>query len=201
MELKKVIEDMSVIAVNFRRLSPFKGSNTDVDVVLDLMVHDLDLCNDLFGHQPHIAGVAGLSPLSNNLDHVVAQLCYPNGPVVTLTASRVTEEKIRSIEVTTKEAYIEADSLNKNISVHRRTTGIYTDQNHQGVKYRQESVIERIVVPTVEPLAAELGHFIECIQNNQEPCVSLQDGLEALRLALQIGDMAKEQTRQLEPAD
>jgi len=194
LELKKVLESMQVLAINFRRLSPYRVSNKDVDVVLDLMVHDLDLSLDLTGKEPDSVAAYGLMPFSNSLDHVVAQLYYSDGPLITLAASRVTEEKIRLIEVTAEDAFVEADLLNKSIHVHRCSTGEYSAQNHGGVKYRQESMIERILVPNAEPLGLEIKHFLECISNNCSPCVSINDGLNALRIAQTIKDVVDQQS-------
>lgn len=185
-ELKNVLENLTILAVNFRRLSPYVGSNTDVDVVLDLMTHDVDLALDLMGREPVSVDAYGLTAFSGYIDHAVAHLCFGSGPILTLTASRVTEQKIRSIEVTALEAYVEADLLNKSLSVHRRTIGEYLNHNHRGVKYRQESVIERIFVPTLEPLFLELQHFVDCILHHGSPRVSARDGLNALRLVMDI---------------
>lgn len=186
MELKNVLEDMSVLVVNFRRLSPYKGSNTDVDVILDLMIHDIDLVLHLMGQEPVSVNAHGLTVFSGVVDHVVVHLGFEPGPLLTMTASRITEQKVRSIEVTTLEAYVESDLLNKAISVHRRTTGEYLSLNHRGVKYRQESVIERIHVPIFEPLFLELQHFVDCVSEGKPSLVPAEDGLKALRLATDI---------------
>jgi predicted dehydrogenase len=185
MELKNVLADTQPWAVNLRRLSPYAGSNTDVDVVLDLMIHDTNLVLDLIGLEPMIVNAYGLTAHNKAIDHVVAQLCFGSArPLVTLTASRITEHKIRSIEVTTPLAYIECDLLDKSILIHRHTTGEY--RNQQVHKYRQESLVERIYVPTFEPLFLEMQHFVECILGNKQPDVSARDGLKALRLAEDI---------------
>ena len=86
------------------------------------------------------------------------------------------------------EAYAEADLLNKNVSIHRRTKGEYLNHNHQGTKYRQESIVERIHVPNSEPLFLELQHYIDCIQQNRDPQIPARAGLEALRIAISIRD-------------
>ena len=185
-ELKNVLENMTVLAVNFRRLSPYVGSNTDVDVVLDLMTHDVDLALDLMGREPVSVNAYGLTAFSGYIDHAVAHLCFGSGPILTLTASRVTEQKVRFVEVTALEAYVEADLLNKSLSVHRRTIGEYLNHDRRGVKYRQESVVERIFVPTQEPLFLELQHFVDCILHGNAPQVSVRDGLNALRLVTDI---------------
>ena len=194
-ELRKVLEDMTVLAMNFNRLSPFQGSNVDVDVVLDLMIHDIGLIVDLFNTEPVSMDAYGFSVFSNTIDHGLAVLRYDPGLLVTLTASRVTEQKVRGINVTTKEAFIEADLLNKNISVHRRTLGDYVNHKNSGVKYRQESLIERIVVPAVEPLFLELQDFVNCVCDSKKPQVSAADGYNALRFVLMLRDKILETSK------
>jgi virulence factor len=191
-ELKHVLEGMTLLAVNLRRLSPYEGSNTDVDVVLDLMIHDIDLALDLIGQEPTSVAAYGLTAFSGTIDHAVAQFCFDSGPLLTLTGSRVTEQKVRSIDVTTMKAYVEGDLLNKNISVHRRTVGEYLSQNHQGIKYRQESIVERIHVPMLEPLLLELQSFVESILENKPSSVPARDGLKTLRLATVIRNIIQE---------
>jgi len=96
---------------------------------------------------------------------------------------------VRSIDVTALEAYIESDLLNKSIQVHYRTVGEYVHHNHGGVKYRQESVVERIHVPIAEPLHAELEHFVHCVRTRQQPRVTAEHGLHSLRLAETIREL------------
>jgi virulence factor len=214
-ELKNVLGHMTPLAVELRRLSPYERSNQDVDVVLDLMIHDIDLALDLSGafpvsngspasggaegatRVPYLVSTYGLS-LFGALDHAVAHLAltrasasstrsatrdlYGAAPLLTLIASRVTEQKIRSIQVTAAEAFLECDLLNKQIAVHRHTIGEYLPQDTR-VKYRQESVVERIHVPASEPLAMELEHFVSCIQNGTKPLVPAAAGLASLNLA------------------
>lgn len=185
-ELKHVVEDMNVLAVNFRRLSPFAGSNIDVDVVLDLMVHDLDLALDLAGGQPASITASGLTAFDGAIDHASVSMNFNSGPILTMTASRLTEQKVRKIDVTALGAYIEADLLNKSIAIHRSTTGEYLNQNQHGAKYRQESIVERIHVPIAEPLTLQLQHFIDCVAERRQPLVLAADGLAALRMAEQV---------------
>lgn len=178
-ELKNVLRHVTPLAINLRRLSPYEGSNTDVDVVLDLMIHDLDIVLDLMEQEPNMVEAYGLTAFSGAIDHVIAYLGFKAKPLMTVTASRVTEQKIRYIEIAAMEAYLEADLLEKRILVHRRTTAEYLNNN----KYRQESVVERIYVPTIEPLFAELQSFVECVLTGKKPIVSASDGLRVLRLA------------------
>ena len=191
-ELKNVLQDMTVLAIDMRRLSAFQASNTDVDVILDLMIHDLDLALDLVGQEPIRASACGLTAFTDGIDHVGAYLTFNSGPIVTLTASRVTEQKVRSIEVTALDAFLETDLLNKTVFIHRRSFGEYLAHSKSGVKYRQESVIERILVPVSEPLYLELEHFVDCVREHRAPIVTARDGLRALRLAQTLREAARE---------
>jgi virulence factor len=181
-ELKHVTEDMHLVGVNMRRLSPFDTSNTDVDVIRDLMIHDLDLALDLVGSDLEGIAVWGRSIHTGAVDHAVANLSFVDGPIATLFASRVTEQKVRAIEVIADGAYVEADLLRKTVMVHRRTFPQYLNNQHV-TKYRQESVIERIHVPMFEPLMLEIRHFVECVRDGRPSQVPGVDGLRALKLA------------------
>jgi len=193
-ELKHVAEDMKLIGVTMRRLSPFDTSNTDVDVIRDLMIHDLDLAVNVVGLDIEGINAWGRSITTGTIDHAVANLSFRNGPVVTLFASRVTEQKVRAIEVIADGAYVEADLLNKSVLVHRRTFPQYLD-NHHITKYRQESIIERIHVPMAEPLMLELRHFVDCVRGNCSSLVPGSDGLRALQLAEAVVSEIASQTR------
>jgi len=184
-ELKHVTEGMRLVGINMRRLSPFDTSNTDVDVIRDLMIHDLDLVAALV--ESELEGIAawGRSISTGTTDHAVANLSFRGGPIATLFASRITEQKVRAIEIIADGAYVEADLLNKTVMVHRRTFPQYLD-NHNITKYRQESIIERIHVPMFEPLMLELRHFADCVRQNRPSDVPGYDGLRALELAEEV---------------
>jgi predicted dehydrogenase len=181
-ELKHVTEGMRLIGINMRRLSPFDTSNTDVDVIRDLMIHDLDLAATLVESELEEIAAWGRSISTGAIDHAVANLSFRGGPIATLFASRITEQKVRAIEIIADGAYVEADLLNKTVMVHRRTFPQYLD-NHNITKYRQESIIERIHVPMFEPLMLELRHFADCVRQNRPSDVPGHDGLRALELA------------------
>lgn len=108
-ELRHVTEDLNVIAINMRRFSPFDTSNTNVDLIRDLMTHDLDLAVNAVGLDIEEIDAWGRCIDTGAIDHAVANLSFGDGPIVTLFASRITEQKVRAIEVITDGAYIEAD--------------------------------------------------------------------------------------------
>lgn len=185
-ELKNIVDNLSPLVINFRRLSPYAGSNTDVDVVLDLMIHDIDLLLNLVDEEPIHCEANGITAMSGAIDHAIVTLNYASGLLLTVSASRVTEQKVRSIEVTTREAYIEGDLLSKSIAIHHSTVGEYQSNQQRGVKYRQEGFVERIHVPISEPLFLEIQHFVECVRNETQPLVTVEQGLKTLELAMEI---------------
>jgi predicted dehydrogenase len=187
MELKNVATGMRLIGVNMQRQSPFNLSNFDVDVIRDLMIHDLDLITDFVGTDLEGLSAWGRSISNNGLDYAVANLSFRDGPIATLVASRTTEQKVRLVQVIAQGAYIEADLLSKSLQIHRQTFPEYLT-NHQMTRYRQESIIERIHVPMAEPLMLELLHFVECVGQNKPSSVPGQDGVRALRLAQAVAD-------------
>jgi predicted dehydrogenase len=145
---------------------------------------------DLFGQPPAALDAYGLSVAEGVVDHVTAHLNYPGGPLITLTASRVTEQKVRSIEVTASDSYLECDLLSKNIAVHRSTIGEYVNNRQRGIKFRQESIVERIHVPPFEPLFLELQHFVDCLTAAKPALVPASAGQRALQLAEAVREAA-----------
>jgi predicted dehydrogenase len=188
LELQSVLEGMELVAVNARRLSPFDTSNTDVDVVFDLMIHDIDLGLTLLGEDLQLQHASGRAARTTAVDYATASLCVPNGAIATLTASRVTEQKVRQIEITAVGAYVEADLLSKSISIYRRTFPEYVTNHERPTRYRQEGLVERIHIPSAEPLLLELQDFVRCVRRRRQPRVSAAAGLHALILAQHIRD-------------
>jgi predicted dehydrogenase len=191
LELQNVLQDMQIVAINARRLSPFDTSNTDVDVILDLMLHDIDLALTLLGDETKCFQAQGRFPRTDTADYAVATLSAAGGPIATLTASRVTEQKVRQLEVTALGAYIEADLLNKSIYIYRRTLPQYLANQERPVRYRQESLVERIHIPSAEPLFLELQDFARCVREGAKPRVSWEDGLRVLELATEIREQVE----------
>lgn len=183
-ELKRLIHDGQhrPFAIVFRRLSSFSTSSQAVDVVLDLMIHDIDLMLDLVRGQTvsHHDGL-GRIVRTRDIDHSVAHVSFHGGPVVTLTASRVTEHKVRSIEVTTPSAFIVADLLRKEIQSYRNAVSSYQAADG-GVSYQQHTQVDQVQIPTIEPLLLELQDFVRAARTGQPPLVTAEDATEALRL-------------------
>jgi len=189
-ELSNVLKAEELLAVEAHRMSPYSKRANDVSVVLDLMIHDIDLLLDLTA-KPVVkltaSGIKGEN--SGYLDYVTATLGFADGAIATLTASKVTHRKIRNISVHCKNALIEADFLDNEILIHRQTTADYTT-NYGQVLYRQDGLIEQVYTSKIEPLYAELEHFISCVRGGNHPSVGGEQALKALRLASLVEQMA-----------
>lgn len=181
-ELANVLADHTILAVEARRLSPFATRAADVSVVYDLMVHDLDLILTLV-HEPLAAIQATGSRIrSAQPDHAMALLTFANGQVASVSASKVTQHKVRQMAVTCAEAFVVADFLTRTVMIHRQSAADYFAQ-HGEVLYRQEGLIEQVYVPQIEPLHAELHHFLACIRDGRPPLVGADDAMRVMAVA------------------
>tara|TARA_Y100001968_G_scaffold136503_1_gene124591 strand:- start:41542 stop:42546 length:1005 start_codon:yes stop_codon:yes gene_type:complete len=183
-ELTKVIANEEVIAIEARRHSPHAERANDVSVVLDLMIHDIDLILELANsHVIRLAAVGGRSS-KGPIDYVNATLGFANGVIASLTSSKMTHRKIRSLSAHCKESLVETDFLNHNIHIHRRAHEWYS-ADHGELLYRNDGFVEEVNTTSIEPLYAELEHFLQCVRGKEKPAV---DGLQASR-ALRLADL------------
>jgi len=189
-ELSKVLKTEKLLALEAHRMSPYSHRANDVSVVLDLMIHDIDLLMEL-ADAPVIQLTASGSHASESgyLDYVTANLVFANGIVATLTSSKVTHRKIRRIAAHCKNSLTEADFLNSEILIHRQTTADYVTDYGQ-ILYRQDGTIEKVHTSNIEPLHAELEHFVTCVRGGNQPSVGGEQALRALRLASSIERVA-----------
>ena len=189
-ELEKVLRTEEILALEAHRMSPHADRANDVSVVLDLMIHDIDLMLELAqSNVIQMTASGSRGGQSGNLDYVTATLSFANGIVATLTASKVTHRKIRRIAAHCKRSFTEADFLDNEILIHRQLQGNYP-QAYGKVLYRQDGLIERVHTRNTEPLHAELEHFVSCVRGGDSPSVGGEQALKALRLATSIEKMA-----------
>jgi len=181
-ELVNVLAGHKILAIEARRLSPFAKRAADVSVVYDLMVHDLDLILTLITASLTTTQAVGRKAQSPQLDYVLAFLSFANGQIASLSASKVTQHKIRQLAVTCAEIYVVADLLARTVMVYHQSAANYLARQDE-VLYRQEGLIEQVYVPMVEPLYAELQHFLACVSEGHEPKVSGADALRVMTLA------------------
>jgi predicted dehydrogenase len=189
-ELQKILENKEILGVKVNRLSYNTNRANDVDVVLDLMIHDIDNVNKLISEKLDVIGAVGGNFHSTNTDYVTAIIKTQSGIVCDITASKASQTKQRTIQISCADCFVIVDFLRKEIEVNRHAQGSYISDNID-VKYRQEYLVERVFVPNVEPLMAEHTDFADAILNEQLPKVTIEDGIDALRLAIEVQDKCK----------
>jgi predicted dehydrogenase len=161
------------------RLAPYKERGTDVNVVLDLMIHDIDLVQSLAGSEIVSIDAIGTPVFSGEIDIANARLHFANGCVANTTASRVSLKTERKLRIFEDAAYISLDLQQKILTLIRKREGV--PQPGQLPVSIEEANLEQ-----GDALKSEIVSFIHCIRNNQRPVVSGEDGLRALETAIRI---------------
>ncbi len=184
-ELIKVVKKEEVVVLEARRHSPHADRANDVSVVLDLMIHDLDLVLELANSNVvKLAAVGGRSA-EGPIDYVNATLGFKNGVVASLSASKMSHRKIRSLSAHCRDSLVETDFLNHTLHIHRRAHEWYS-ADHGELLYRNDGFVEEVSTTSIEPLYAELEHFLQCVRGREEPAVDGQQASRALHLADRI---------------
>ncbi len=168
------------------RLSEFTPRSLDVDVVLDLMIHDIDIVLALTGLMPEEIRAAGISILSAKVDIANVRLQFPGGCIANLTASRVSTERVRKLRLFQPHEYISLDYTRKDAIRFR------VNQTGDAPLAIDFAALE---VSKDEPLRLELEEFFESIVSRRRPRVAGEDGLAALRVAVDILDKIEEHSR------
>ncbi|MCS6873809.1 MAG: Gfo/Idh/MocA family oxidoreductase [Pyrinomonadaceae bacterium] len=159
------------------RISPFPNRSLDVDVVLDVMIHDLDAVQWLVGKDVKVSDVhaVGIPVLSDKIDAANARIEFENGAVANITASRIGTEKIRKTRFYQPYSYVVLDYATRFASL----TSLISPNS-------TEIKINRLEVEDFEPLRAEIEAFLNCVIEDTEPPISGEDGRQALVLALKV---------------
>jgi len=181
----------SPMFIETHRLAEFNPRGTDVPVVLDLMIHDIDIILSVVKSKVKSVSASGVAVISDTPDIANARLEFENGCVANLTASRISLKKMRKARFFQKDAYISVDFLEKKCEVVKMKDAPQNPgdfdmilQNAEGIK--KQIYFDNPPVPDNNSILDELETFADAINNNKTPIVTLHDGTEALRVATQI---------------
>jgi predicted dehydrogenase len=166
--------------VESHRLGPFPGRATDVDVVRDLMIHDLDVVQRLVGEEPTRIEAIGGPVITDRVDIANARLGFPGGCVANLTASRVSTTPMRRIRFFQRDGYFSIDFLEQAVTIARR---LESEPDGSRRIDRQDLEIE-----PGDALASQLDSFIEAVRTRSVRAGAAHEGLSALRTALRVID-------------
>lgn len=189
--LKQIIKNEKIIAMDIHRLSPLSVRLLKVNVVHDLMIHDLYILYDLLEDKIHNMYALG-KIYDGMIRHAMMIAQFEQGVISQVTASFKTEDKVRTIRITTEDAFIQADLINKTILISRATNYFL---NPVGTEYKQQNLIERVMVPPKEALTSQLKEFIQCVKDKSEPRVTGEDSIKFLSLTEQISEQIYNQNQ------
>lgn len=158
--------------IECHRLAPFQPRGTEVSVILDLMIHDIDIILDLVKSGVKSIEAIGVNVLSSDIDIANARISFDNGAVANITSSRVSRDRMRKLRIFARNRYISVDYLEQGLTVCR--------------KKNDDIDVEQIRVDKEEPLKLEIEHFLSCILQESPPIVSGRAARQALEVALRI---------------
>ena len=172
-EIAKIAEKPHYVSI--RRHNPASARIVGTPVVEDLMIHDIDIAFNIFVNGSYDVSACGS-------EDVMAALINNNGTPVCLSASRKASKKIRKITVETEDLTVEGNFMTQEIYIFRKA-GVYKSED---ARYVQENVVEKVMVPKVEPLKLELQTFLQCAEKKTQFPISLEQGVENLRICEKI---------------
>jgi predicted dehydrogenase len=155
--------------IEVQRLGSFSARSLDIDVVLDLMIHDLDIIAALIKDEVSVIRASGIHVLSEKVDIANARLEFKSGCVATLTASRVHQGKVRKLRIFEPTVYYSIDYIDQEVKVFPLD--------------RSQTDVKTLRIQKEEPLKKELRNFLDCVRLGKTSKVSGEEGLRALRLA------------------
>ncbi|MBU1108712.1 MAG: Gfo/Idh/MocA family oxidoreductase [Candidatus Riflebacteria bacterium] len=165
--------------IECQRMGPFSNRVQDVGVVQDLMIHDIDIVLSLVRSPIKHIDAVGISVLSDNEDIANAHIVFENGCIANLTASRISEDRVRKLRIFELDKYCSLDYANQAITMRRKSN------------LEEKIIREELEVQKAEPLRLELEHFITCIKERKKPLVTIEDGKNALEVAVEILEQVK----------
>lgn len=182
--------------IEVQRLAPYTARGTDVPVVLDLMIHDIDIVLALVNSPVKNIRASGVSIMTDSVDIANARIRFENGTVASMTSSRIAKDKVRKTKIFQKDMYVTIDFLLGLTELYRvaseknnkaiLTAPLSTDDN------QREIIYEKPIVVPADAMKLELANFIESIRGEETPIVDGAAGREALDVAVRIHDMILE---------
>jgi predicted dehydrogenase len=170
-----MLKEEEIVAIDVQRMGPYDPRIDDTDVIQDLMIHDIDVVSSIIETDiVEVNAFARKVASKEHMDFAVTSYKTNDDIIVTLTASRATNKKVRKMSITTEKSFIELDYLNRKITRTRRDNG--------EINKNKQREYEETYENEEEPLKMQLIHFVNSIENETRPMISGHDGLEALKL-------------------
>lgn len=194
----------SVAFIEADRLSPYPFRSTDVGVVMDVMIHDLDIILSLVDSEVEEIHAVCTPVLSKRHEDIAsARIVFKNGCVANITASRISDKSVRKMRIFCTDRYLNLDFAGKQAWIYSKTPKLDADDFHvenvdiTGIDDLMQFVfndlirVEQVIIGEEEPLKEELKHFINAVKTGERPQVSGEEGVAAIKLAHEILDKAR----------
>ncbi len=188
-KMKSLVKDP--IFLETHRMNLFTIRGTDTDVVLDLMIHDIDIVLDTVSAEVEDIHAVGMKVITDKIDIANARIIFKDGTAANLTASRVSGKMLRKIRVFQPDSYISADCGKRKLTV------ISHDRTRKDKYGFPKLTSERIEFPDSDPLADEISAFIDAVRGKRPPVVSGKEGRKALEVALHIIEEISQNSKKL----
>ena len=179
--------------IETHRMNKFTERGTDVDVVLDLMIHDLDIVLNLVPSEVKEVHSIGMCVITDKTDIANVRIIFENGTVANLTASRIAEKTLRKIRVFQPDAYIHANCYRKEFSITRLNEGAEDRINLAKLK------TENVTFENSDPLADQINHFVTAVRQGKQPDSTERDERKALKIALYVIEQIHKECRTFLP--
>lgn len=185
-KLREILKKPGFIEVH--RLGPFNPRIKDVGVVMDLMIHDIDIILRLVDSPIESIDAVGVAILTDKEDIANVRIRFANGCIANVTTSRVTPKKMRKLRIFQEDCYISLDYIKQSMEIHKRE--IVPHPRPDEAKYYIAA--KRIRLKREEPLKLELEHFLKCVRLGQEPNVTGEHAKSALDVVVKISQLVQE---------
>ena len=185
-QMHKILNNSEICSLEARRMSAASGRITDVDVAMDLMIHDAEVVLSLV--KSPVKNVYASSVKNEKFpsgkDYINALVEFKNGVSASFTASRITQSRVRTLNVTTSNNYYDMDFINQSIAVHSqgRMHGVNQNDLPENMRYGLKGSIENLFIMQSQPLNSELNHFANCIWGKETPRITGEQALDALKV-------------------
>ena len=174
LELRKIIDNPYLI--ESRRVGPFEIKSSYNSIILDLLIHDIDIILDIVKSDVALIEATG-SPIHSNIaDIAVVHLTFENSTIANMLVSRITQKKERTLSISQEDAYILLDYTNQDINIYRKGQSTHIFGNKE-LKYMNEYTLERLFIYKENPLKQEIKFFVECIKGVKRQIVSIDKEL------------------------
>jgi predicted dehydrogenase len=194
LELKKIINNPYLI--ESRRVGPFEEKNNCNSIVLDLLIHDIDIIINVVKSNIASIEAIGSSIYSSVADIAVVQMVFENSTIANMLVSRITQKKERTLMISQEDAFILLDYTDQNINIYRKGQFPHLFGNKE-LKYINEYTLERPLIDKENPLKQEIKYFIECIRDANNRFVKDTKELVSLKIALEIDQIIMNSNRKI----